>query len=140
MAQTTPYPTPVQIREMFTTNGAWDYDAFWSHVSPDFEWRVMGSSVVSGTYHGIADFKINSMDRITRAMAGPVKPHVLNVTGGGSQEWAALELEFDGSFKNGTPYHQSYAWFIKFDRAGKVVQVKAYLDTGLIDRGLKENE
>ncbi|KAF2813439.1 uncharacterized protein BDZ99DRAFT_568642 [Mytilinidion resinicola] len=140
MAQDTPYPTAENIRGMFTSAGNWDYDAFWSHVSPDFEWSVMGSSIVSGTFRGIEEFKANSMDRITRAMKGPVRPRVVNIAGGGVQEWVAIESEFEGEFKNGRPYNQCYAWFLRFDRQGKVVQVKAYLDTALIDRGLAENE
>ena len=67
---------------------------------------------------------------------------VVNVIGGGNQEWAVVELEAHAKCKNGKrdlplldqasmsvlsppgmPYEQRYAWALRFDETGIVVQV-----------------
>ena len=34
----------------------------------------------------------------------------------------------------------SYAWIMRFDENGMIVQVRAYLDTALLKQALEENE
>lgn len=68
---------------------------------------------------------------------------VVNVIGGGDQDWAVIELEAHAKCKNGThirssghlhrlmlvlmvagmPYEQRYSWALRFDETGIVVQV-----------------
>ena len=40
----------------------------------------------------------------------------------------------------GQPYHMTYNWNCRFDASGKIVQVRAYLDTALLTKVLRENE
>lgn len=41
----------------------------------------------------------------------------------------------------GQPYNMTYNWVCKFDeKTGKVVQVRAYLDTNLLTKVLRDNE
>lgn len=49
-------------------------------------------------------------------------------------------FRLQGKWKDGSPYYQQYAWFLRFGDEGKVVQVRAYLDTATLDRGLGRNE
>lgn len=40
----------------------------------------------------------------------------------------------------GLKFENTYAWVVRFDEEGKVVQVRAYLDSTLVKQGLEENE
>lgn len=69
----------------------------------------------------------------------PLRLHVVNIIGGGSEEWAVVELKNVGKTNKGMDYNQTYCWCTRWkplseDDQGKIVQVRAYLDTGLVDR------
>lgn len=73
----------------------------------------------------------------------PLKLSVLNVVGGGDQAWAVVELEAKGGVckngmnlgvnghsrvmcaegRSGMPYEQRYAWVMRFNDQGTIVQV-----------------
>ena len=105
---------------------------------------------------------------INKRLSEPLKLKVINVVGGGEQEWAVIELEANGVANNGMRLHsgndvmflpcselraelramlkltscsgmaypQRYAWFLRFDDSGIVVQVSFIFDrdTALFDR------
>ena len=50
---------------------------------------------------GIEDWKQNALGVINRILNENLKLKVVNVIGGGDQEWAVVELEADGVCKNG---------------------------------------
>ncbi len=56
-------------------------------------------------------------------LSSPLQLKVVNVVGGGDQPWAVLELEANATCKNGMEYPQRYAWILRFDDKGIVVQV-----------------
>jgi ketosteroid isomerase-like protein len=61
------------------------------------------------------------------------------VVGGDPQDWATVELEADALQKNGNPYNQRYAWVMRFDDKGMIVQVRAYLDSALVQQAVDDN-
>lgn len=91
-----------------------------------------------------------------------IRLKVRNVIGGGDQEWATVELIADAVCNNGAgdlralfwlywhpvlmcavpglPFENTYAWIVRFDEEGKVVQVRAYLDSTLVKQSIEENE
>jgi len=135
-----PYPTTSEISQVFSHLAKGDYDGFWAHVSPTVEWKVMGTHPLSGTWHSVEDFKRDTFGRLNPVMTAQVQPKVVNVVGGGEQEWSCVELEFDGTFKDGQSYDQKYCWILRWNKEGKVVQVRAYLDGVIIQNGLEANE
>ena len=40
----------------------------------------------------------------------------------------------------GQPYNMVYCWVARFDERGLIVQLRAYIDTALLERTLRENE
>lgn len=62
-----------------------------------------------------------------------------NIVGGGEQEWAVIELKADATCLNGMPYNQQYAWIMRFDEKGTVVEARAYLDSALVQKAVDEN-
>jgi ketosteroid isomerase-like protein len=41
--------------------------------------------------------------------------------------------------RNGTPFRNRYCWICRFDH-GKIVEVRAYLDSALVQKLIDENE
>ena len=53
--------------------------------------------------------------------------------------WAVVELEaVDARTKSGTGYGMRYCWVCRFNRQGEISEVRAYLDTELLDRRMAE--
>lgn len=86
---------------------------------------------------------------------------VRNVIGGGEQEWATAELvihaeglngKLDFSsmytgdiarllkYRAGFKFDNTYAWCVRFDESGTIVEVRAYLDSWMVNQVLVENE
>jgi ketosteroid isomerase-like protein len=84
-------------------------------------------------------WKKDALGKINAVLESPLQLRVVNVVGGGDQPWAVLELEADGVCKNGMPYPQRYAWVLRFDDEGIIVQAKAYLDSALVQKAVDSN-
>ena len=52
---------------------------------------------------------------------------------------AAVEMESLSSALNGKPFDNRYCWIVRFSE-GTIVEVKAYLDSALVQRLIDENE
>lgn len=63
----------------------------------------------------------------------PVWPKVQNIVGGGpDEEWAVVEMTNESKTKTGLDYNNTFAWATRWNTEGKIVQVRAYLDTALV--------
>ena len=81
---------------------------------------------------------------------------MVNVTGGGDQEWAVVELEAHSKCKNGKkadcihvntllskinpagdPYEQRYSWSLRFNENGTIVQVSPYVTGTLCNHSIQ---
>jgi uncharacterized protein len=65
--------------------------------------------------------------------AYPVCPRVVHITGGGDEEWAVVEMANTSKTKTGMDYNNTFCWATRWNEEGKIVQVRAYLDTALVD-------
>lgn len=55
-----------------------------------------------------------------------------------SGDWAIMELESMATAKNGLRIDNKYCWLVRF-AAGKIVEVRAYLDSAMVKRLFDEN-
>ena len=104
----------------------------------------MSQSHMGGTYNSLSDFRAATLNKLGTMMdsSTPIKivPH--NIIGGGDEEWAALEMVYEGKAKNGDGYRQTYAWATRWtpvSEGAKIVQVRAYLDSALLDKTIESN-
>jgi ketosteroid isomerase-like protein len=86
---------------------------------------------------------------------------VRNVFGGGDQAWATVELvavaecksgttvisissrnplQVTDTFRLGLKFDNTYAWCMRFDEDGMIVEVRAYLDSWMVKQAIEENE
>lgn len=109
------------------------------------EWTVQSHSTLGGTYHSTQEFRSKTFARLAPIMddATPMRQRVTNIIGGGDDEWCTVEMVNETRTKSGDAYNQRYAWCCRWAEQGgewKIVQVRAYLDTGLVDRVIAANE
>jgi len=95
---------------------------------------------MSQRFRTLEDFQNGTLKRLAKVLKEPLRFEVMNVIGG-DQEWASVELRAQPvECKNGRSYEMVYAWNIRFNDEGMIVQVRAYLDTALLTDTLRENE
>ncbi|KAK0932540.1 hypothetical protein LTR29_015868 [Friedmanniomyces endolithicus] len=121
-------PSRADIEKLCSHLATSDQSPFFTRVSPHVVWDVMES------------WKKGALGVINERLQQPLQLKVVNVVGGGAdQDWATVELEANGVCKNGMPYPQRYAWVMRFDESGTIVQVRAYLDSALVQKAVDQN-
>ena len=154
-------PSKERIAEIFGHLATGDTDKFFSYVDDNvgksssrlpcvahanvrLEWTVMSQSTLGGTYHSKSAFREKTMGRLAPLLdqSTPMRITPHNVIGGGdSDEWCTVEMKNEGKANNGMRYDQTYAWCVRWKQNEElIVQVRAYLDTGLVDRLVQSNE
>jgi ketosteroid isomerase-like protein len=111
--------------------------AFFEHVADDVNWTVMGTHPLAGTYHTKADFLAHTFARLDKILKEGVVLRVTDILVAG--DGAAVELESLSTALNGKPFDNRYCWIVHFSN-GTIVEVRAYLDSALVQRLIDENE
>jgi ketosteroid isomerase-like protein len=128
---------PSYVRSLFANLENGRQDAFFEHVAEDVDWTVMGTHPLAGTYHTKADFLTHTFARLNKILKGGVVLRVTNLLVDG--DTAAVELQQLSTALNGKPFDNRYCWAAHFSN-GTIVEVRAYLDSALVQRVIDENE
>ncbi|MDQ5826804.1 MAG: nuclear transport factor 2 family protein [Chloroflexota bacterium] len=128
---------PSYVRSLFANLENGRQDAFFEHVAEDVDWTVMGTHPLAGTYHTKADFLTHTFARLNKILKEGVVLRVTNILVDGDS--AAVELESLSTALNGKPFDNRYCWIVHFSN-GTIVEVRAYLDSALVQRLIDENE
>lgn len=116
------YPTASEIRGFASSLSTPDPSPFFDRVSANVEWDVLGTHPAAGHFttlgrHDMSPspmyldciltvpipdaWKKGALDVVNAVLRDPLKLELLNVFGGGDQEWATIELKADSVCKNG---------------------------------------
>lgn len=125
------------VRRLFTHLERGEADAFFEHVADDVRWTVMGTHPLAGTYHDKHRFREATFGRLDRVLRDGVRLRLVNLIV--AEDTAVAELEALSTAVNGEPFDNTYCWVMRFDRE-RIVEVRAYLDSALVQRVLEENE
>lgn len=113
--------------------------------SQTLEWTVQSQSTFAGTYTSKQVFRDATWKVLATVLdpETPLKPKVRNVVGGSGQPYAVVEMTSDSRTLKGTEYKQTYAWVTRWksledNPKGIIVEVRAYLDTALVDKVVAE--
>ena len=129
--------TEEQVRTLFAHLESGDSDNFFQHVADDVDWTVMGTHPLAGTYHNKQEFIAHTFKRLNTVLKDGVLLRVTHILVSGNS--AAVELEALSTALNGEPFRNRYCWICRFDH-GRIVEVRAYLDSALVQKLLDENE
>jgi uncharacterized protein len=125
-----------QVRAIFSGLESGDGSAFFDHVAEDVDWTVQGTHPLAGRYRSKTEFREHTLAKLAKVLPQGLRLRVLNVLISG--DWAAVELQSLAIAKNGLRFDNRYCWVTRF-ADGKIVEVRAYLDSALVQRLLDEN-
>jgi ketosteroid isomerase-like protein len=125
------------VKSLFTNLEDGKSGAFFEHVADDVKWTVMGTHPLAGTYHTKDDFISHTFARLDKILKEGVLLRVTNILVNGDS--AAVEMESLSTALNGKPFDNRYCWVVHFSE-GTIVEVRAYLDSALVQRLIEENE
>jgi ketosteroid isomerase-like protein len=97
----------------------------------------MGTHPLAGTYHTKADFLAHTFGRLNKILKEGVVLRVINILVDGDS--AAVEMESLSTALDEKPFDNRYCWIVHFSD-GTIVEVRAYLDSALVQRLIDENE
>ena len=124
------------VRDLFQHLEKGDGAGFFAQVADNVDWTVEGTHPLAGRYRSKADFVAHTFTRLGKVLPQGVQLHVTNALVSG--DWAIVELHSLATAKNGLRFDNKYCWVTRF-ADGKVVEVRAYLDSALVQRLLDEN-
>jgi len=128
--------SPDDVRSLFRGLENGDGADFFAHVADDVDWTVEGTHPLAGHYHSKADFREHTFARLHKVLPDGAELHVTNLITSG--DWAVVELQSMATASNGLRFNNRYCWVVRFD-GGKIVEVRAYLDSALVQRLFDEN-
>ncbi|MGC2596868.1 MAG: nuclear transport factor 2 family protein [Nitrososphaeraceae archaeon] len=112
-------------------------DAFFTSVADDVNWTVMGTHPLAGVYNSKADFLKSTFERLSRILKGGVILKVTHIFVSG--DIAVVEMTSTSTTLNGKPWPNTYCWILRFVD-GIVKEVRAYVDSYLVQQVIEENE
>ena len=124
------------VREIFENLESGDGKGFFDHVLDGVDWIVEGTHPLAGHYHSKAEFLAHTFDKLEKVLPHGTELHTEHVLVSG--DWAVVELHSLATAKNGPRFDNRYCWVCRFVN-GKIVEVRAYLDSALVARLFAEN-
>lgn len=131
MAVTTEY-----VEEMFGNLADGRVDAFFDGVADDVSWTIMGTHPLAGRYSSKAEFR-EKTSRLDRILVGGIVLKVEHTIVSGDE--AAVEMVSLSTARNGKPFNNTYCWVVRFAE-DVIVEVRAYLDSALVQMVIDENK
>lgn len=140
-----PYPTKDQVYSIFLNlrdppNGT---KKFFAEVDDNVRWQISGSHKFSQVWNTKESYYKTGWCEAEKLLEAP--GFKLEVIGGkdevivSREGQAAVEMKaVDTWTKKGKPYEQHYSWHVRFNPQGKIVDVKIFLDSGLLERTIQE--
>ena len=126
-----------QVRSIFEHLRTGHSALFFENVAEDVDWTVMGTHPLAGRYHSKTEFLTHTFRRLDKVLKEGVILKVNGVLTCG--DTAVVEMESLSTAKNGRPFHNTYCWIARF-QGDRIVEVRAYLDSALVERVIRENE
>lgn len=119
----------------YLNNG--ENEKFFEHVADDARWTVMGTHPLAGTYKSKQDLLSHTFQRLNKILKEGVVLKVNNIIVQG--DTAVVEMESLSTAINGMPFINTYCWVVMFKK-DIIVEVRAYVDSALVQKVIDENE
>ncbi|PHH66790.1 hypothetical protein CDD81_5922 [Ophiocordyceps australis] len=131
-------PSVEQVHAIFDPLARGDVTAFFQNVDDDVDWTVKGTFLqIAGHYKSKSALR-SGTHILNSIWATPLKMVVQHVIC--QESCAIVEMKAHETYcKNGMPFINEYVWICYFNKADKIVQVRAYMDTDLVHRAIALN-
>ncbi len=111
---------------------------FFEQVADDVNWEVMGTHPLAGMYHSKQSFIDATFARLNKILATGVVMQVNHIFT--DKNFAIVEMKSLSIAKSGKPFNNTYCWVVKFNDNKIITDVRAYVDSVVIQRTIDENE
>jgi uncharacterized protein len=128
---TTPDDNKQLVREAFRPWEEGDSGPFFDLIADDVAWTVIGSTLVSGAFRSKQEVMDQAFGPLLERLEGPLKTRFIDIAAEGEKVF--LRFHSSGIAKTGLRYEQAYC-FAMVMRAGRIVEIVAYVDTDLLAR------
>ncbi|KAF2119454.1 hypothetical protein BDV96DRAFT_642478 [Lophiotrema nucula] len=138
--------TQAYVRSIFQHLTSGNAAEFFNKVVDDVDWLVTGEAhPLAGHWYSKKTFFDDSWSRVGEILQKPMQLNIEGVIvepdGTGLGGKAVVELRgLGGVLKNGNSYNNEYCWVTRFNEEGKIISVRAYLDTAKLRDALEGNE
>ncbi|WP_108652335.1 nuclear transport factor 2 family protein [Dongshaea marina] len=126
-----------RVQQIFQNLETGDADAFFSHVSPDVDWTVMGTHPLAGHYRTLDAFRKSTFERLTPCLTQPIQLVLQHIFVEGNT--AIVELLATSKSRAGWDFDNHYCWIVTF-ADHTIVEVRAYLDSAMVAKLITEHE
>ncbi|OAA43718.1 hypothetical protein NOR_04293 [Metarhizium rileyi] len=111
------------------------------YTVPHVIWTCTGSAhSLAGTRYSVKDHEEATFKRLGHNLKGAIKFTVTRVIVDAEPEedgwWCAVETRGEATRTTGEPYNNEYAWLMRWNQEGKVVEIRSYFDTMLSEKVL----
>ncbi|KAF7368462.1 Ketosteroid isomerase [Mycena venus] len=128
--------TKKYVEDIFTAG-----PAGFSIIDPDVKWIIASETKDPGRLTGI--YNLSSWLQEVRAPVVSrlkdgkleITPTSIDVVG----NKAIVEIAGTATQLNGKPYNNRYVWFLIFSEEGKVIEIREYLDSALVQDVMQTN-
>ena len=125
-----------RVREIFAGLQSGDGSAFFRHVADDVDWTVEGTHPLAGHYRTKSAFREGTFEKLGKVLPQGAELEVTQLMI--CKDWVVVELHSLAIAKNGLRFDNRYCWLVRF-RGDTIVEVRAYLDSALVQRLFDEN-
>ena len=123
------------IRDAFEALGRSDVGPLHDLMRDDFAWIIEGQSRFSRSYEGKEAVKRDLLDLLFQAFATPYRFTIDEIIAEGDR--VVLRGRGEVRTKAGKDYNNSYCFVLALED-GKLVELREYLDTALVERVFSE--
>lgn len=121
--------TEDQLRTIFAGLASGEPEKFFEYVDENVHWRVLGTHPLAGDYKSKKEFREATFAKLGKLFPQGLRLYTRDVLLSGNR--AAVELYANATSKDGVRFPNEYCWVCRFD-AGRIVEVRAYLDSALV--------
>ena len=118
------------VRSFFETLSSGDLDGVGKMLHEQASWTIFAEGLPGAGTHEGREAIVEGFLRPVRRMFEPGDPKVAVENLVAAESWVAVEATGRGRFANGTPYRNTYAFFMEVED-GKVRTVREYMDSRL---------
>jgi ketosteroid isomerase-like protein len=111
------------------------------YVDPNVIWTCTGSAhSLAGTRYSVKEHDEATFKRLGKKLQGPIKFIPTRVVVDAEAEddgwWCVVETTGEATRITGEPYDNEYAWLMRWNGDGKIVEIRSYFDTLLSEKVL----
>ncbi|HXH55508.1 MAG TPA: ketosteroid isomerase [Gammaproteobacteria bacterium] len=125
------------VADFFNNLEIGQQDKFFSQVSPNVLWQVMGTHPLAGIYRTKQEFIEHTFTRLHKMLNGGPILKVNNIFIVEEEPVAIVEMLQLSSSIYGNPFNNTYCWIVKFQDS-MIIEVRAYLDSALVQQLISE--